>query len=478
MELRRFQKEFIAKAMAPKVLIGALSLPRGNGKSFLAAHLITRALTPGDKLFVNGKTVVQCAGSLDQARIVYNFVRTALEPMGGYRFIDSSTRMGVTHLASNSKLRVLSSNAKTSMGLVNVPLAICDEPGSWEIAGGLLMWQALTGALGKPGSPLRIVVIGTLAPMATSTGHWWYDLIDDGSKGSTYVMSMQGDAETWDSWSTIRRCNPLTAISADFRARLLEERDKARADTRDKAAFCSYRLNRPSADESEVLLTTDDFKIVEAREVPPREGRPIVGIDLGGGRAWSAAVAIWSNGRTECMALAPGIPGLDAQERRDRVPSGTYQRLHDMGMLDLASGLRVQPPSQLWERIKDTWGRPRIVVCDRFRLAELEDAVKGGVTIEPRVTRWSDAAFDIRALRRQARDGPLSVVKDGRLLLATSLSRARVVNDDAGSTRLQKRGTNNIGRDDIAAALLLAAGAVERMPPASSSFFRGIVNAA
>ena len=32
------------------------------------------------------------------------------------------------------------------MGLVNVPLVVADEPGSWEIGGGQLMWDALTGA--------------------------------------------------------------------------------------------------------------------------------------------------------------------------------------------------------------------------------------------------------------------------------------------------------------------------------------------
>ena len=474
MELRRFQKEFIAKAMAPSVSIGVLSLPRGHGKSFLAAHLLERSLTPGDPLFVNGKTVVQCAASLDQARIVFNFVRTALEPLGGYRFIDSATRMGITHLPSNSKLRVISSNGKTAMGLVGVPLAVCDEPGSWEIGGGLLMWQALVGALGKPGSPMKIIAIGTLAPMATTTGHWWFDLVEDGSRGSTYVQALQGDAETWDRWSTIRRANPLTAISADFRARLLEERDTARTDTRNKAAFLSYRLNRPSADESETLLTVDDWKIVEARDVPERDGRPIVGVDLASGRAWSAAVAIFPSGRTEALALAPGLPSIEAQEKRDRMPAGSYQRLRDTGRLAVAEGLRVQPPGQLWDMIKDTWGRPRVLICDRFRMPELEDVVKGRVTIQPRVTRWSEAAFDIRALRKMCKDGPLSVCKESRLLLATSLARARVLNDDAGNTRLLKRGTNNIARDDVAAALLLAGGAAERMPPPSKGFYRGL----
>ena len=62
-----------------------------------------------------------------------------------------------------------------------------------------------------------------------------------------------------------------------------------------------------------------------ARPVPERDGRPIVGIDLGAGRAWSAAVAIWRSGRVEALAVAPGVPSLEAQERRDRVTVGNAQ---------------------------------------------------------------------------------------------------------------------------------------------------------
>ena len=464
MKLRPFQTDFIDRALDPAVKIAVLSTPRGNGKSFLAAHLVTRALTPGDALFQAGKEIVQCAGSVEQARMVYGFVRAALEPTGEYRFIDSITRLGITHRASNTKLRIISSNGKTAMGLVNVGIAVADEPGSWELAGGLLMWDALTGALGKPGSPLKIIVIGTLAPSATGAGHWFWDLVHDGTKGSTYVKAIQGELEGWDTWGIIRRANPLTVISADFRAQLLEERDAARLDSRLKARFLSYRLNIPSADTSEVLLTVDDWKAVERRPVPDAEGRPVVGVDLAAGRAWSAAVAIFPSGRTEAIAVAPGIPDLEAQEKRDRIEPGTYRKLYDMGQLAIAEGLQVQPPGQLWASIRARWGKPRVIICDRFRLPELQDVVKNGARIEPRVTRWSEAAYDIRALRRQAKDGNLSVDRDSRLLLTTSLRRAMVVNDDAGSTRLAKRGTHNTARDDIAAALVLAAGAVERLP--------------
>ena len=461
-DLRPFQRRFIRRALAPDIDTAALSLPRGNGKTWLAAHLLTRALTPGDALHVPGSEYLLCAASIEQARLCFRFTRADLEPRGGYRFLDSATRIGITYTATNTRLRVLSSNGKTAMGIVGCPLLVADEPGSWEVVGGELMHDAIQTAQGKPGSRLRVVYIGTLAP---SRGGWWHDLIADGSQGSTFVQSLEGDPAKWDRWSEIRRCNPLTTISAPFRSKLLEERDKARRDARLKARFLSYRLNVPSGDESSVLLTLDDWKRVAGRPVGEREGRPIVGVDLGGGRAWSAAVAVWPSGRVEALAVAPGQPSLADQETRDRVPRTTYQRLAASGVLTTDGDRRVPRVEALMSRVM-RW-RPFGIICDRFRLAELLDATGGRVRIAPRVTRWSESAADIRALRRMAKDGPLSVAPSSVPLLEASLSVATVKPDDAGNVRLVKRGSNNTARDDVAAALVLAAGAHTRRPVAA-----------
>ena len=107
------------------------------------------------------------------------------------------------------------------------------------MAGGTLMYDAIVTALGKPNSPMRTVFIGTLAP---SMGGWWHDLIADGSNGSTYVQALQGKVEAWSTWAEIRRCNPLTAISGDFRKRLLVERDAARVDSRLKGKVGRRRV--------------------------------------------------------------------------------------------------------------------------------------------------------------------------------------------------------------------------------------------
>ena len=457
--LRPFQKRFLKGALAPDVEVGAMSIPRGNGKSWLAARILTDCLTPGTPMHQPGAEYLLGAASVEQARLTYRFIREWLEPTGRYRFIDSVTRLGITETATNTKLRAISSNAKTSFGIVGVPLAVLDEPGALDVVGGTMLADSLFTAQGKPGSRLKLIMIGTLAP---ATSGWWHELIQNGTNGTTYVQALQGDPDMWDSWQEIRRCNPLVSVSADFRRRLLMERDGARADSRLKARFLSYRLNVPSGDESTVLLTLDDWRKVEARPTPERQGRPIVACDLGGGRAWSAAVALYENGRLECLAVAPGVPDLTTQEKRDRVPDGQYRRLYDKGQLRVAEGLRVQPPAMLWESIRSKWGRPASIICDRFRLAELQDAVGNAVAVEPRISRWSDAAYDIRSLRKLAMDGPLAVDADSSDLFAVSLSHAAVKNDDQGNVRLSKRSVNNEARDDVAAALVLASGAYLR----------------
>ena len=464
MKLLPFQKEFLKAVENPKYDTVAISGPRTLGKTFIAAQVLIRCMTPGDSLHQPGKEYILGAATLEQARLTYSFIREALEPTGEYRWIDSATRLGATHTRSNTKLRAISSNAKSSFGLVNVPIVVLDEPGALEIVGGQMLSDSLFTAQGKVGSRLKLILAGTLGPMATGAGHWWWDLVHDGTKGRTYVQLFQGDIETWDTWPTIRKANPLIGLDAHTRKVILEERDEARGDTRLRARFCTFRLNRPSLDESQVLLTTQDWERIVARDTPERQGRPIVGVDLGGGRAWSAAVALYPNGRVECKAVAPGIPDLEAQEVRDRVPSGTYRRLFDLGQLDIAEGLRVQKPEQLWDMIRACWGKPQLIVLDRFRLPEFQDAVGNRVRLEPRVTRMSEAAFDIRALRALALDGGLAVDLDSQALLATSLSSATIKADESGSFRLVKKGTNNTARDDCAAALLLAAGALARKP--------------
>ena len=410
-------------------------------------------------MFRAGTESIVIASTYEQGRIVYRFTRDLLADLDDYRLSDSLTRVQILHKPTRTVLQVRSSNAKGVLGLVNTPYVICDEPGAWTTTEGEQMYNAITTSAGKPDSPLTALFFGTISPAQSG---WWVDMVANGTRGSIFVQSLQGTRERWDHWPTIRGCNPLMSGYKESRKVLLEERDAARSDTRLKALFLSDRLNVPTADEASTLLTIDDWEGQAKRPVPAAEGQPIVGVDLGAGRAWSAAVAIWKSGRVEALAVAPGIPDLQAQERRDHVPGGAYTGLAADGRLVVAEGLYSQPPSLLWELMREHWGTPVKIVCDRFRLKDLVDAVRGACPLEPRVPMWAQQSEDIRALRKLVRDGPLAISEESRSLVSASLSRSRVLNDKAGNTRMEKYGSNNTARDDVAFSLLLVAGAWER----------------
>ena len=418
--LKPFQKRFISAVRRPGIRRAVLSLPRGNGKSWLAGYLASEALRPGGSLFRAGDENVLLSGSFDQARYVYRFAKGLLGE-SGYVYADNKQRMEIRHKASGTRLTVKSSRARGAFGIVGARVAIGDEPGAWDTIGGELMADALDTALGKPDSDLTVIYIGTIAPAMAG---WWPMLVCGGSHGSTYVQAIEGDPAKWDRWSEIRRCNPLMALFPESRATLLEERDAARKDSRLKARFLSYRLNCPSEDSDRVLLTVDEWRAVLARAVTERRGRPVVGVDCGAGRAWSAATAVWPDGRVEALAIAPGTPSLADQETRDRVPRGTYQKLAASGILTTDGDRRVPRVSELAKRIMP-W-HAASVTCDRFRLAEFQDAIRDRVAVRPRIQRWSEASEDVRAVRSLALDGPLAIAPESRGLLTASLAASRV----------------------------------------------------
>ena len=121
------------------------------------------------------------------------------------------------------------------------PLSYWTNQARLEIVVGRMLSDSLFTAQGKVGSRLKLILAGTLGPMATSAGHWWFDLVKGWHRGQrTHVQYFKGELESWDKWPTIRKANPLIGLDAHTRKVILEERDSARCDPRLKARFLSY----------------------------------------------------------------------------------------------------------------------------------------------------------------------------------------------------------------------------------------------
>ena len=464
-KLAPFQKRFIRGAFRPGISKACLSGPRGLGKSSISGEILAAALDPTGPLFVEGGESILLAGSLDQARAVFRFLRDRCDGPD-FRYLDSGQRVGVTHKPTHTRVRVASSDSKRAFGLVGARLIVGDEPASWQERGGALMYDALETSGGK--NEVTLILIGTKAP--GTAGGWWRELISHGhADPGTYVQVHDGPVDTEGrpvdplKWASIRKANPLIGWNPFLLPKLKEERLKATRGEDAYRRFCSYRLNLPQQDLRTVLLSAEAWKLVKSRAVPEVEDRPVVGLDMGSGRAWCSAVAVWKSGRTEAYAVMPGIPSVADQEQRDGQPSGTYQRLIDGGRLFVAKGRRV-PKAGMLLSLAATF-IPRVYVCDRWRVDDLRDT-KTRVRIIERRNQWSDASHDVRSLREMAEDGPLAVEPGSVSLLQASLSVARVIHDESGNCKIQKSSTNR-ARDDVAAALALACGTVKKLRPSS-----------
>ena len=459
-DLLPFQKAFVAaltrKEKAPDIL--GLSCPRGNGKSWLCGRLIARSLTPGDVLHEDAVENILVSSSRAQAKIVLEFARESLGDTPGFRWSDT----GVIHKASRARVRIISSDSRRALGLgAHVRLIICDEPAAWAPTAGKRLWDAMATSLGK--RQTQIVAVGTLAPAPlTGPGAWWPDFIKQGSGDGRHVSLLQADPEKWRDFDEVLRCNPVAAVNPYLRKTLEREYRAALESERAARPFKQMRLNVPGDPvDTQPLVTTAEFARVVARPVPPCEGKPIIGVDLGGNRSWSAAAAIWPNGRIEVWALAPGIPHLSEQEREDQVTDGSYAELVSSGGLSVDAGRAVPAVDGLLSRI---WAwQPAALVSDPYRSAELHQVVGSRARIIERLRSGGEATSNVQALRSLLLDSGAGVTLESRALLAAAFSQTNLVIDSAGLTKVRKRDQRR-SRDDAAAALLLAAGEQARRP--------------
>ena len=141
------------------------------------------------------------------------------------------------------------------------------------------------------------------------------------------------------------------------------------------ASFRAVRLNQGTHDtEQNFLLDPDSRERCETREtenLPRREGQFVLGLDLGGSAAFSAAAAYWyQSGRIEFIQACGTIPTIEKRESGDHVPPGFYQRMKDAGEL-LTLGQRVVPTKEFLSKALHLFGWPGRIACDRYRIDEL-----------------------------------------------------------------------------------------------------------
>ena len=120
---------------------------------------------------------------------------------------------------------------------------------------------------------------------------------------------------------------------------------------------------------SGLLLEADIWANIEGEA--EREGPYILGLDLGGSTAQSAACAFYpASGRLEGFAVFPTSPEFGNAGLRTTGLATCTSECHRRGELLLAGDM-VSDVAELLSESLSRWGKPAAIAADRFKKAEL-----------------------------------------------------------------------------------------------------------
>ena len=163
-----------------------------------------------------------------------------------------------------------------------------------------------------------------------------------------------------------------------------------------------------------------------------------------------------------CLAAFPEQPSLEERGLRDGC-GRLYRDCADRGEL-LTLGQRATDVGALMRAGMERFGRPDLVVADRWREAELRDALEAAgvppAALEVRGMGYRDGAEDVRQFRRACAEG--RVAPSPSLLLRSAMAEARTMSDPAGNQKLCKGsegGRRMRAKDDASAAAILGVSA-------------------
>lgn len=435
----------------------ALTIARANGKSTFVSAIAAACVDVGGPLVEPGAESMLVASSFDQGLINFRHIQNFLRPTfekheGRFRVQDSANRASIQDRETGAMLRVVGSDPRRLHG--GAPkLLLLDELAQWPGTQIDAMLAALETSRGKiPGS--KALWIGT---QPDSTLHPFSKALSGGVGYSQIHAAGKSDGpfqvRTW------RKANPSWGHLPDLQGIIRQEAERAKRDPASLQTFRALRLNQGTSDKLEsTLLDADVWERIESDPNPA--GRYVLGLDLSTTGAMTAAAAYFPESRAlEALGVFPELPDLRSRGLSDGV-GRLYVQMADRGEV-IQAGRRVVDVGAMLAEVLKRWGRPAVIVADRYREAELrQELEKARFPLADFVLRgmgFRDGAEDVRAFRTACLDDKVRPSKS--LLLRSAMSEARTVGDPAGNEKLSKGtqgGRRLRSRDDAAAASILA----------------------
>lgn len=459
--------------------VAVWSIGRGNAKSATAAALAVTHLVgcwdaqPQREVVIAGRTK-------DQAAIAFRFAQTFLEnlPDDLVTFEKVQTRehphfsLKLFGPDGPHELRAISADGKTALG-GSATLVICDERAAWRPGRGEEMEAALLTSLGKRDG--KMLIISTSAPDDTNSFSQWCDNPPTACYVQEHRPAPNQDADDFDS---LMVANPGSEAGIGARPEWLIQQAQ-QAIQRGGSALAAFRNlhrnERVAAEGRDMLVQTDDWLKCETDSLPPRDGKVIIGLDLGGASSMTASAFLWPDTqRLEVRGWFPSSPDLLARGHNDHV-GDRYTHMEREGSLRTIGDQTV--PIRQW--IRETLehvGPSKIeaIVADRFKQAEVGEALAAeGVNARVvwRGMGWRDGSEDVRRFQRAVVDQQIAAEKT--LLMRAALSDCVVALDESGNGKVSK--ARSTGRIDPACAAVLAVAEASRLASRPRRQARGLV---
>lgn len=470
LKLAPFQVEFIKNALAKETAVACLSVARGSGKSALSAGLALGALV-GAFDTQPRRSVIIAARTRDQAAVAWGFaaafVRSLPAKMQAGITVRRGSKLEIEFAAPDGPhlLRAIAADGKNALGM-SPTFAILDERGHWQRDQGDELEAALLSALGKRSG--KALIIST---SASDDSHPFSQWLDRDQEGVFRQEHRPAPGLPADDLESLLVANPGAAHGIGSSVEWLQAQAR-RAIARGGSALTSFRLlnrnERVSGEARDVLLTVDQWLACETDTAPPRTGKVIIGLDLGGSASMSAASFFWpETGRLESRGWFPGSPSLLDRGQGDGI-GPRYVEMSERGELSTLGDKTTPVAEWIGAVMAYVAGQDvAAIVADRYKFAEISeglDKAQVRVPVTWRGMGYRDGSEDIERFRRAVFDGQVRSAPS--LLLRSAMADAVCLRDPSNNVKLAKaRSTGKI--DAVCASVLcIAEGARQSARPA------------
>ena len=454
MVLPDFAVDWLRDALRPGVREAGLFIGRKNAKSaILAVCLLGRLVGPL-------RTAGYRAGIASVDKIKAGELKSQMENIAtasgltGLRFLRSPAPGRVESATGAVDILSADKSAGHASGFDD---ALVDELGLLAERDRALINGLRTSISAKDGRFLAISILGDAPFPVEMIGR------REDSACVVHVYQAPDDCSIDDpaAWAA---ANPGLACGIKSASYMADEARRVLMTPSDQAHFRAFDLNQPQSPSREMIASVTDWRacIVPVDELPERDGRCVVGFDLGGSSSMTALVALWpGTGRLEAWGAFPDTPGL---KLRGEVDNADYERMRERGELVLYAG-RVTPAGEFLKDCAARLAGQRIVAAgaDRYRKPEAIQALSQAKVRWPMVWRGTgahakaDGSHDVRAFQRRVLGGGFRMVES--LLMVSAIKESKIDRDARGNPALDKH--RKRGRIDALSAAVIAAGLAE-----------------